>query len=127
MKTTLSQQVVGATPVMHLLYLCGAGTVFTYLVVPEGHVAAHAQLHTHVSKVTVPLATGLRNQLVVVEELEETVLEVLGAADAAAVKLATQQEVRRFEAELLKSRGRLTALMMAFQVEENTSLLLSPW
>lgn len=78
---------------------------FTYLVVPEGHVAAYAQIHTHVSKVTVPLATGLRNQLVVVEEPEETVLEVLGAADAAAVKLATQQEVRRFGAELLRAEG----------------------
>lgn len=53
----------------------------------EGHVAAHTLLHTDVSKVTVPLATGLRNQLIVVEEPEETLLKVLGAANAAAVKL----------------------------------------
>lgn len=53
----------------------------------ESLAAAHTQLHIDVSEVTVPLATGLRNQLIVVEEPEETLLEVLGAAGAAAVKL----------------------------------------
>lgn len=53
----------------------------------EGHAAAHTLLNTSVSKVTVPLATGLRNQLVVVAEPEETLLKVLGAVNAAAVKL----------------------------------------
>lgn len=86
--------------------VCNKNCVYvTYLVVSEGHVAAHTLLHPDVSKVTVPLATGLRNQLVVVEEPEETLLKVLGAANAAAVKLhrGTQQGVRRFGSELLPS------------------------
>lgn len=70
----------------------------------EGHAATHTLLHTSVSKVTVPLATGLRNQLVVAEP-EETLLKVLGAANTAAVKLhrGTQREVRRSGSELLPS------------------------
>lgn len=91
---------------MFTVHVCNKNCVYvTYLVVSEGHVAAHTLLHTDVSKVTVPLATGLRNQLVVVEEPEETLLKVLGAANAAAVKLhrGTQQGVRRFGSELLPS------------------------
>lgn len=72
--------------------------------VSEGHAAAHTLLHTSVSKVTVPLATGLRNQLVVVAEPEETLLKVLGAANAAAVKLHRgTEQVRRSGSELLPS------------------------
>lgn len=67
--------------------------VLTHLVVPESRVAAHTLLHADVSKVAVPLATGLWNQLVVVEQPEETLLKVLRAANAAAAKLhrGTQQ------------------------------------
>lgn len=61
----------------------------------EGHAAAHTLLHAASSKVTVPLATGLRDHLTGAEEPEETLLEVLGAADATAVELYT--ETRREE------------------------------
>lgn len=91
-----------ATRVMFTVHVCNKNCVYvTHLVVSEGHVAAHTLLHTHVSKVTVPLATGLRKHLIVVEEPEETLLKVLGAAHAAAVKLdrGTQQGVRRFGSE----------------------------
>lgn len=60
------------------------------LVVPEGHATAHTLLHTDVSKVTVPLATGLRDQLIGAEQPEEALLEVLGATYAAAVELYTE-------------------------------------
>lgn len=53
----------------------------------EGHAAAHTLLHTDVSKVTVPLATGLRDQLIGAEKPEEALLEVLGATYATAVEL----------------------------------------
>lgn len=53
----------------------------------EGHAAAHTLLHPHVSRVTARLATGLGDQLAGVEEPEEALLEVLGAAHATAVKL----------------------------------------
>lgn len=61
------------------------------LVVSEGHAAAHTLLHAGVSKVTVPLATGLGDQLTGAEEPEEALLEVLGAADAATVELQTNK------------------------------------
>lgn len=70
----------------------------------EGRAASHTLLHTSVSKVTVPLATGLRNQHVVAAEPEETLLKVVGAANAAAVKLHRgTQQVRRSGSELLLS------------------------
>lgn len=62
------------------------------LVVSEGRAAAHALLHTHVSGVTVPLATGLGHHLAGAEEPEEALLEVFRAAHAAAVELHDKQE-----------------------------------
>ena len=59
----------------------------TDLVVSEGHAAAHTLLQPHVSKVTAPLAAGLGDQLSGAEEPEETLLKVVGAADATAVEL----------------------------------------
>lgn len=60
------------------------------LIVPEGHAAAHTLLHADVSRVIVPLATGLRDQFIGAEEPEEALLEVLGATYAAAVELYTE-------------------------------------
>lgn len=66
------------------------------LVVSEGHAAAHTLLYTHVSRVTVPLATGLRDHLIGAEEPEEALLEVLWATYTAAIELyrETQWEGR---------------------------------
>lgn len=58
----------------------------------EGHAAAHALLHADVSKVTAPLATGLRDQLTGAEQPEEALLEVLGAAHATAVELCRETQ-----------------------------------
>ena len=63
---------------------------FTDLVVSKGHAAAHTLLHAdmlQVSGVTVPRATGLGDDLIGVEEPEETLLEVLGSSHAAAIEL----------------------------------------
>lgn len=57
------------------------------LVVSEGHAAANALLHADITKVTAPLATGLRDRLTGAEEPEEAFLEVLGATHATAVEL----------------------------------------
>ena len=65
----------------------------------ERHTAAHALLHAAVSQVTARLATGLRDHLSGVEEPEETLLEVIGAAHAAAVELYEQTGRRRTDVE----------------------------
>ena len=55
-----------------------------------GHGAAQALLQAHVlhvSEETVPLTTGLGHRLPGADEPEETLLKVLWAADATAVKL----------------------------------------
>lgn len=57
------------------------------LVVSEGHAAAHTLLYTHVSRVTVPLATGLRDHLIGAEEPEEALLKVLRATYTTAIEL----------------------------------------
>lgn len=59
----------------------------TDLVVSEDHAAAHTLLHTDVSGVTVPLATGLGDHLTGAEEPEEALLKVLGATYTTAVEL----------------------------------------
>lgn len=51
------------------------------------HAAAHTLLHADVSRVTVPLATGLRDHLTGAEEPEEALLKVLRATHTTAVEL----------------------------------------
>ncbi len=79
------------------------------LVVSEGHAAAHTLLQTDISRVTVSLATGLRDQLVGAEEPEETLLKVLRAADAAAVELYGEHGGRKQIIAELGSDGRCRA------------------
>ena len=72
------------------------------LVVSEGHGAAQALLQAHVlhvSEETVPLTTGLGHRLPGADEPEETLLKVLWAADATAVKL--QHRIREGNTEML--------------------------
>lgn len=85
-------------------------------------------LHPHVAEVTARLATGLGDQLAGVEEPEEALLEVLGAAHATAVKLwrrAQRGDQRRGGQTPTEPRSQsLTVVMMAFHVEVKTSVLL---
>lgn len=70
---------------------------FDDLVVSKGDAAAHTLLHAdvlQVSRVTVPLATGLGDHLIRVEKPEEALLEVLGATYATAVELHTRKTRR---------------------------------